>query len=122
MITSQKKWQTLGKDPDYRFSLANERTFLAWIRTSMAMLAGAIGIEQFAILLEPEVVRTGLALLLSIGGLIFSGMAFFRWKENEIAMRLDIPLPYTRLTSIITLLIVTFSISVCSLIILQGYH
>lgn len=30
----------LGKEPDYLFSLANERTFLAWIRTSLALLAG----------------------------------------------------------------------------------
>ncbi|UMX71633.1 DUF202 domain-containing protein [Klebsiella pneumoniae] len=36
-----------GKDPDYRFS-ANERTFLAWIRTALAFMAAAIGIDQLA--------------------------------------------------------------------------
>ncbi|MGL9725147.1 YidH family protein [Sodalis sp. (in: enterobacteria)] len=41
-----KCWQQ-GKRPDYRFSLANERTFLAWIRTALALLAGAVGLEQF---------------------------------------------------------------------------
>ncbi|MGL5738334.1 MAG: YidH family protein, partial [Plesiomonas shigelloides] len=35
----------IGKDPDYRFSLANERTFLAWIRTALAFLATAVGID-----------------------------------------------------------------------------
>ena len=39
-------WLTQGKDPDYRFSLANERTFLAWIRTALAFMAAAIGIDQ----------------------------------------------------------------------------
>ena len=36
-----------GTEPDPRFTLANERTFLAWIRTSLAFLAGGIAIEAF---------------------------------------------------------------------------
>ena len=40
-------WQEQGKTPDYRFSLANERTFLAWIRTALAVLAGGILLHQF---------------------------------------------------------------------------
>jgi putative membrane protein len=34
-------WRKTGNTPDYRFSMANERTFLAWIRTSLALIAGA---------------------------------------------------------------------------------
>ena len=37
-----------GAEPDYRFSLANERTFLAWLRTSMALVAGAVALDAFA--------------------------------------------------------------------------
>ena len=29
-----------GEEPDYRFTLANERTFLAWVRTALGLLAG----------------------------------------------------------------------------------
>ena len=29
-------WRKTGKAPDYRFTLANERTFLAWIRTAFS--------------------------------------------------------------------------------------
>jgi putative membrane protein len=36
-----------GTEPDPRFTLANERTFLAWIRTSLALLAGGIAVEAF---------------------------------------------------------------------------
>ncbi len=32
------KISRLGEAPDYRFSLANERTFLAWIRTALGFL------------------------------------------------------------------------------------
>lgn len=38
----QPRWRQRGTAPDYRFSLANERTFLAWLRTSLALLAGAV--------------------------------------------------------------------------------
>jgi hypothetical protein len=44
------RWHEEGTDPDYRFSLANERTFLAWIRTALAILAGAVLLKQFATL------------------------------------------------------------------------
>ena len=43
-----KFWEE-GEDPDPRFTLANERTFLAWIRSSLAFLAGGIAIEIFNI-------------------------------------------------------------------------
>ncbi|GAB14727.1 hypothetical protein ARGLB_075_00090 [Arthrobacter globiformis NBRC 12137] len=44
-----------GNEPDPRFTLANERTFLAWIRTSLALLAGGVAVEAFmADLFGPE--------------------------------------------------------------------
>ena len=39
--------QDVGEEPDYRFTLANERTFLAWIRTSLAMMAAGVAVVQF---------------------------------------------------------------------------
>ena len=36
-----------GEEPDPRFSMANERTFLAWIRTSLAFIAGGVALETF---------------------------------------------------------------------------
>lgn len=41
-------WQREGREPDYRFSLANERTFLAWIRTALAVVGGGVLFRQFA--------------------------------------------------------------------------
>ncbi|RDH77359.1 DUF202 domain-containing protein [Mycolicibacterium moriokaense] len=38
---------SVGEDPDYRFSLANERTFLAWIRTALALLAGGVAAGSY---------------------------------------------------------------------------
>ena len=59
-----------GTEPDPRFTLANERTFLAWIRTSLAFLAGGIAVEAFTEDLFPEPVRTFLAVVLLLLGAI----------------------------------------------------
>lgn len=81
-----------GTEPDPRFTLANERTFLAWIRTSLALLAGGIAIEAFTSDLFVEPVRKGLAGLLLLGMLLSAGSAV-RWLRVERSMRNKAPLP-----------------------------
>lgn len=96
-------WRSSGHEPDYRFSLANERTFLAWIRTALALLAGGVLLEQFATRLEPRDVVVALAIGLAVLSSILCGVAYFRWKANEIAMRHDRPLPATIGVPLLTL-------------------
>ncbi|MGY4542552.1 putative membrane protein [Arthrobacter sp. UYNi723] len=82
-----------GTEPDPRFTLANERTFLAWIRTSLALLAGGVAVEAFmANLFGPELRRT-IAVLLLVLALVIGGGSFFRWLNIERAMRHKAPLP-----------------------------
>lgn len=82
-----------GTEPDPRFTLANERTFLAWIRTSLALLAGGVAVEAFmASLLGPELRKT-IAVLLLVLALVIGGGSFFRWLNVERAMRSNTPLP-----------------------------
>ena len=50
-------WRKTGNTPDYRFTLANERTFLAWVRTSLALIAGALAIDQLFPDIAPALVR-----------------------------------------------------------------
>lgn len=58
------KISRLGEAPDYRFSLANERTFLAWIRTALGFLAAGVGLDQLAPDFATPVIRELLALLM----------------------------------------------------------
>lgn len=82
-----------GTEPDPRFTLANERTFLAWIRTSLALLAGGVAVEAFmADLFSPELRKT-VALLLLVLALLIGGGSFFRWLNVERSMRRKDPLP-----------------------------
>jgi putative membrane protein len=90
-----------GTTPDPRFTLANERTFLAWIRTALALVAGGIGLEAFL----PELAVPGLRQLLAIGlvllGSAVSATAFGRWVRAERAMRRGEPLPVPRLAPLL---------------------
>lgn len=86
-----------GTDPDPRFSFANERTFLAWIRTALALLAAGIGLEAFAPPLAVPGLRQVLAAALVLAGVGISGLAFRRWLRSEEALREQRPLPPPRL-------------------------
>src|SRR5690625_7225376 len=67
-----------GQDPDPRFTLANERTFLAWIRTSLALLAGGIAVEAFTQDIFDETARKVLGTTLLVLGGIQIGRASCR--------------------------------------------
>jgi len=53
-------------EPDYRFTLANERTFLAWIRTALALIAGGVAVVQLVPALSIPGVRHGLGSVLTL--------------------------------------------------------
>lgn len=93
-------WYEVGTEPDYRFSLANERTFLAWIRTSLALMAAAVAVAQLLPALHLHGARYVLALLLAGIGLLISSTAYARWVANERAMRTNASLPRTSLLQI----------------------
>ncbi len=92
-----------GTDPDPRFTLANERTFLAWIRTSLALVAGGIAVEAFTSELFDPQLRKTVAVLLLLLGLVTGGGSFFRWLNVERAMRLQAPLPAPLLAPVLAI-------------------
>ncbi|MFI0356713.1 YidH family protein [Actinomadura sp. 9N407] len=90
-----------GDDPDPRFTLANERTFLAWIRTALAVIAGGIGVALAGDALAP-VLRNGLAIAFSATGALMAALAFRRWLRTERALRRAETLPPPALAPIMS--------------------
>lgn len=89
-----------GAAPDPRFTFANERTFLAWIRTSLALLAAGVALEAF-VTGVPEAIRRVGAVLLVLTGIVMSVAAYSRWAACERALRRGRPLPAPTLGPII---------------------
>jgi putative membrane protein len=100
-----EKQPTVGRTPDYRFSLANERTFLAWVRTGLALIAGGIACAQFL----PALSIGHLREIISIGLLLLGGGVALRavdhWARTERAMRLGQELPPSKFPAVLALAI-----------------
>jgi putative membrane protein len=81
-----------GTEPDPRFSLANERTFLAWVRTALALIVAGGAIAQFAVSVTP-VVRGAISILLIGLGACVAVAGHGRWRRADRALRLGQALP-----------------------------
>lgn len=86
-----------GDEPDPRFTLANERTFLAWIRTTLALIAGGVAVDAVALPL-PALIRVAVVLVLLLLGLLVPLLAWVNWALTERALRLGRPLPGSAIT------------------------
>ncbi|MEU8528739.1 MULTISPECIES: YidH family protein [Streptomyces] len=99
-----------GETPDYRFSLANERTFLAWLRTGLALVGGGFAVDQFL----PDLrwgVRVGLALALLGAGVLCSLRAVNHWVRCERAMRRGEDLPVSRFPTVLSLTVAVVAVA-----------
>lgn len=82
----------VGEEPDPRFSLANERTFLAWVRTSLAFVAAGVALEALQLGIRPEL-RLVASITLLLLGVLAAGQAWTGWTRSETAMRRHTALP-----------------------------
>ncbi|GAA2943617.1 YidH family protein [Kitasatospora cinereorecta] len=98
-----------GDTPDYRFSLANERTFLAWIRTALALIGGGFAVDQFLPDL-PWGVRAGMSLALLAAGVLCALRAVNHWVRCERAMRRGEDLPVSRFPALLSLAVAVVAV------------
>jgi putative membrane protein len=79
--------------PDYRFTLANERTVLAWLRTALALVAGGVAVATYTPDLGARWGAAAVAVALVLIGLATAVAGYRRWQANEAAIRDARPLP-----------------------------
>ncbi|WP_248963934.1 YidH family protein [Sphaerisporangium perillae] len=82
-----------GREPDPRFTLANERTFLTWLSTSLALSAGGVAMAALPRDVFVPWVRTTLAVFLVLLSALAAALAYPRWRQVQRALRLRAPLP-----------------------------
>ncbi|WP_159838784.1 YidH family protein [Nocardia sp. CY41] len=87
---------------DYRFTLANERTFLAWMRTALGLLAGGVAVHTLVQSFRIGGLRRAIALsCLALAAVVAVG-AYGHWRRVGVAMRRGDPLPETVLVPILS--------------------
>lgn len=94
-----------GVEPDVRFSYANERTFLAWNRTALALMTAGLAITQLLPPFDLPLGRRLIGLPLLAVGTVISLVSLRQWRRNERAMRLGEPLPSSPLPQLVAIVI-----------------
>jgi inner membrane protein YidH len=109
-----------GTEPDARFTLANERTFLAWSRTALGLVVGGLAIAR---LLPPfpgvPWGRQAIAMPLFLLGSAVSLVSYLEWTGNQRALRHGVPLGRSRLPKILTIAIAAIALGAGALALLS---
>lgn len=100
----------VGSDPDPRFSLANERTLLAWLRTGLALVVAGIAAVALADLLQPQWLVDAIASIAFAGGATTALLGYRQWWRTERAIRLEEPLPSSGVTLVVLLVVLAIAL------------
>ena len=95
--------------PDIRFTLANERTYLAWLRTALALLAAGVALDILDLDVDPAW-RRALIVALVVLGMLAAATGWWRWARAERAMRQRGPLPALGVAALLTAMVVGVSV------------
>jgi putative membrane protein len=112
----------VGETPDYRFSLANERTFLAWIRTGLALVAGGLACAQFLPPLPVAHLREVIAVVLLLLGGVVAVRAVDHWARSERAMRLRRDLPSSVFPAVLGVVVALGALGLVAVVLAQGFR
>lgn len=84
----------VGEEPDVRFSLANERTALAWVRTGLALVAGGVALTTLTHFEVGSILLLDLvAVIACLAGAGLATVSLLSWRRNERSLRQRLPLP-----------------------------
>jgi putative membrane protein len=107
-------------EPDYRFTLANERTFLAWLRTSLSLLAAGVAVVQLVPAFTIPFARSLTGGLLAALAVVAAGAGVLRWRGVEHAIRRGRPLPPQRVPWVMAAGLLLLALFGLVLIVLRG--
>jgi len=100
---------------DYRFLLANERTFLAWMRTALGLIAGGVALEQFVRIDNGEGV-VAIAIAIILAGALVAVIGTVRWSRTDAAMRSGRPMGRTPVLIVVGALFAILAIVVAAVL------
>jgi putative membrane protein len=102
-VAEEKPDEAEDEEPDVRFTFANERTFLAWNRTALALIATGVAATQLLPKFDIAFGRRILGLPLIALGAVLAITSFQYWKRNQAAMRRGEPLPRSPMPQVLAI-------------------
>ncbi|WP_200837614.1 YidH family protein [Ruania rhizosphaerae] len=109
----------VGTEPDVRFSLANERTALAWLRTGLTLVAGGVALTTLASFGEGNEVLDIIAGMACLAGGVLALAAISGWRRRERALRLGEPLPAPRILPVLVAAVALFALAMAGYAVYQ---
>jgi len=103
---------------DYRFLLANERTFLAWVRTALGLIAGGVALDQFVRVERGEGLVVAVAVAIIVAGALVALIGTLRWARTVAAMRAGRPVGRTPALMVVGVLITLMALVVAGIVLL----
>jgi putative membrane protein len=112
-----------GTEPDPRYTFANERTFLAWSRTALALVVAGLGIVQ---LLPPfpgvPWGRHVLGVPLIVFGALVAVTSYREWTRSQWAMRHGQPLPRSVMPTIMAVIIAVMAVASAVVVLVSEFR
>jgi putative membrane protein len=105
------------REPDYRFSLANERTLLAWVRTALALDVAGLGVVRFAPSLGLPAGREIVGGVLVLLGTVAAWSGYRRFLATDRAIRTGNPIPAHAAPRILAAALAAISLAVLALLV-----
>lgn len=114
-----------------RDHLANERTFLAWVRTSVAIVVFGFAIGRFAIALRQlsrlqgqELKATGFSVWMGtisiIAGVVMVGAGLMRYRKTRAQLEQGLFEPAGFIVDLVTILVVLFGLTLAGYLVYVG--
>jgi putative membrane protein len=104
------------QEVDYRFLLANERTFLAWMRTGLALIAGGVALDQFVQVAGARDLVAFLGIFAIMLGAIVAVLGIVQWRRADHAMRNGQRMDSSITVMIIGVLLAVFALAIALLL------
>ncbi|MGA9489861.1 MAG: DUF202 domain-containing protein [Mycobacterium sp.] len=109
-------------EPDYRFTLANERTFLAWQRTALGLLAATVALLQLVPGPAVQGMRYILSTTLVMLAIVSAGAGLLRWRQVDRAIRCAEQLPHNGTPTLLASGLVVLSLVVSVLVVVKAVN
>src|SRR5690349_15497331 len=112
--------RAIGRDPDPRFTFANERTYLAWNRTALALIGGGLAAGQL-LNFDTRAVRLIVGIVPIVLGAVLAAVSYRRWEARERALRLGEPMPAGSPPRWLAIALVALAVALAVLLVVDAY-